>query len=93
MVAKHAPGDKKAEKVLLAETPEGKEIYLVRKSNATIRFIEFGSGGKLPKELEGGFSSVAVATQTAEKYVDKLAKEAGIKEEKVKGRSTRKTTK
>jgi len=59
-------------KVLLGTTPKGKEIYMVRKINHTVRFIEFGSGGQLPDCLEGGFSSIQIAQDKADAYLARL---------------------
>lgn len=76
MVGVQIVGDSKSPKVLLATTANGKEIFLVRKPNVSVRLIEFGSGGELPEELRGGFSSVATAKGIAEVYVAKLDKKA-----------------
>jgi len=59
-------------KVLLGTTPKGKEIYMVRKPNMTVRFIEFGSGGILPKQLLGGFSSIQLANDAVQSFIAKL---------------------
>ena len=56
----------------LGVTPNGKVINYVKKENASIRFIEFGSGGELPKGLQGGFSSVHAARQAVESYLKSL---------------------
>ncbi len=61
-------------KVLLGETPKGKEIYMVRKYNKTVRFIEFGSGGVLPECLQGGFSSIQIAQDVTNSYLARLAR-------------------
>lgn len=66
----------------LGVTPNGKVINYVKKENASIRFIEFGSGGELPKILQGGFSSVHAARQAVASYLktlDKPAKKAAAK--------------
>jgi len=59
-------------KVLLGTTPGGKEIYLSRRPNCSVRKIAFGDGGKLPKQLEGGFSSVYAAMHATESYLAKV---------------------
>lgn len=59
-------------KVLLGKTPKGKEIYMVRKYNQTVRFIEFGTGGQLPACLEGGFSSIQIAQDVTNAYLQRL---------------------
>lgn len=59
-------------KVFLGKTPKGKEIYMVRKYNQTVRFIEFGTGGQLPECLEGGFSSIQIAQDKANAYIARL---------------------
>ena len=56
----------------LGVTPNGKAINYVKKENASIRFIEFGSGGELPKILQGGFSSVHAARQAVSCYLKSL---------------------
>ncbi|MEE8208004.1 MAG: hypothetical protein V3T88_03490 [Nitrosomonadaceae bacterium] len=81
MAEAQAPGDSNAPKVLLGVTPNDKEIFLVRKPNCSVRKIEFGKGGQLPKMLEGGYSSVAAATHVVESYLAKIA----AKEIKVDG--------
>ena len=60
-------------KVLLGTTPKGKEIYMVRKYNMTVRFIEFGSGGILPDMLRGGYSSIQLAQDSVDSFIAKLA--------------------
>jgi hypothetical protein len=59
-------------KMLLGTTPKGKEVYMVRKYNRTVRFIEFGSGGQLPECLEGGYSSIQLAQKAVTDYLDKI---------------------
>ncbi len=66
--------DREYFKELLATTPEGKEIYMVRKPNCSVRTIAFGTGGQLPACLTGGFSSVHIAKTAALAYVDALSK-------------------
>jgi hypothetical protein len=76
--------------ILLGTTPKGKEIYMVRKYNKTVRFIEFGSGGQLPECLQGGFSSIQIAQDKVDAYLARLKKkdidESG-KELKVKAKA------
>lgn len=69
-------------RVLLATTPKGKELYLMRVPNKSVRCIAFGSGGVLPACLEGGYSSVSAAKSAALSYVagmegKEVAAEAG----------------
>lgn len=59
-------------KVLLGTTPKGKEIYMVRQYNKTVRFIEFGSGGQMPECLQGGFSSIQIAQDVTNAYLARL---------------------
>jgi len=61
-------------KMLLGKTPKGKEIYMVRHYNKTVRFIEFGTGGQLPECLQGGFSSIQIAQDKADAYLARLEK-------------------
>ena len=71
--------DKHDLRELLGTTEAGKEIYLVRKPNCSVRMIAFGSGGKLPKQLEGGFSSVQAARHATDTYLAKVkAKEIKV---------------
>lgn len=70
---------------LLAVTPAGKEIYMVRKPNCSVRTVAFGTGGQLPECLQGGFSSIHVAKTAAESYVKALVT-AEQKKSKGKGR-------
>lgn len=75
-------------KVLLGTTPKGKEIYMVRHHNKTVRFIEFGSGGSMPETLQGGFSSIQIAQDKVDSYLSRLVKkeidEAGKELKKAK---------
>lgn len=59
-------------KMLLGTTPKGKEVYMVRKYNRTVRFIEFGSGGQLPECLQGGYSSIQLAQKAVTDYLDRV---------------------
>lgn len=68
----HAPGDSNSPIVLLGTTEAGKDINLVRSPGSSVRIIQFGSGGQLPKQLQGGFSSVAAATKAAQNYLAKV---------------------
>lgn len=61
-------------KVLLGTTPKGKEIYMIRKANKTVRFIAFGDGGQLPESLQGGFSSIQIAQDKATAFIAQLEK-------------------
>lgn len=58
--------------MLLGVTPKGKEIYMVRRYNKTVRFIEFSSGGQLPECLQGGFSSIQIAQDIVDSYLVRL---------------------
>ena len=71
---------------LLGTTPNGKEIYLVRKPNAPLRTLAFGTGGQLPECLDGGYSSIKMATFAVDEYITRLEEAA----KKGKGRSTTK---
>lgn len=72
MVAEVEAVDKIELRELLGTTENGKEIYLVRRPNCSVRMIAFGSGGKLPKQLEGGFSSVQAARHVVSSYLAKV---------------------
>jgi hypothetical protein len=69
----------------LGVTAEGKELWMQRKPGEPLRHICFKGGGKLPECLEGGFSSIQVATTAVENYIQAKA-DAGKKVKK--GRST-----
>lgn len=72
---------------LLGTTTAGKEIYLTRKPNCSVRMIAFGSGGQLPQQLEGGFSSIQAARQVVASYLAKVkAKEIKLDGTKVRGK-------
>lgn len=71
---------KKAAVVSLGVTPGGKEIQYVARNNATVRFIEFGSGGQVPECLQGGFNSVGAAQAAANSYLSQL-KQGDLKED------------
>lgn len=74
-------------KVLLGVTEGKKEIYLVRKPDCSVRMIAFGNGGQLPKQLAGGFSSVAAALHVVESYLAKIkAKEIKVDGTKFKSK-------
>jgi len=88
MVAEVEAVDKPDLRELLGTTENGKEIYLVRRPNCSVRMIAFGSGGKLPKQLEGGFSSIQAARHAVASYLAKVtAKEIKSDGSKYSGRS------
>ena len=68
----------------LGVTAEGKELWMQRKPGAPLRNICFKSGGKLPECLEGGFSSIQVATTAVEDYIQAKA-DAGKSAKKGRG--------
>ncbi len=70
----------------LGVTAEGKELWMQRKPGAPLRTICFKNGGKLPECLEGGFSSIQMATVAVEDYI-KAKLEAGKKV--AKGRNSK----
>ena len=72
MVARAEAVDKLDIRELLGVTDKGKEIYLVRRPNCSVRMIAFGSGGQLPKQLEGGYSSVQAARAVVASYLAKI---------------------
>ncbi len=83
--------DKDLVRVILGKTEGGKEIVLIRKPECSVRMIAFTTGGQLPKQLQGGFSSVQAAQHAADSYLAKLAaKEIGLDgnkpEDKPKGK-------
>lgn len=73
---------------LLGTTPNGKEIYLVRKPNCPLRTLAFGSGGQLPEQLDGGYSSIKMAAFAVDAYLESLEK--AKPKAKAKGRATSK---
>lgn len=56
---------------IIGMTKGGKEIKLVRMGNRSLMLIQFGSGGKQPKEFEGGFSDRATAIKVVMAYLNK----------------------
>ncbi len=64
---------------LLGTTPNGKEIYLVRKPNSPLRRLAFGTGGQLPECLDGGYSSIKMATFAVDEYIKGLSKKKSKK--------------
>ncbi len=70
MGARQVVGDS----VLLGTTPNGKEIHMVRVDNASVRYIMFKDGGKLPQQLLGGYSSIRMAKAAVDAYVDLLTR-------------------
>ncbi len=73
MVATVEVEDSISIRVLLGTTEGGKDIVLLRKPNCSVRMIAFSSGGQLPKQLQGGFSSVQAAQHVTDSYLAKLA--------------------
>lgn len=87
MVAGLEVVDKVPSKDLLGTTEAGKEIYLVHKANCSVRVIAFGSGGQLPEQLQGGFSSIKEALDVTDSYLAKVeAKEIKVDGSKYSGR-------
>ena len=62
------------DKVLLGTTPNGKNLYYVRKPLKSVRFIAFGDGGQLPAMLSGGFSSKRAAKNMVDSYLAKMVR-------------------
>ena len=73
-------GARKQGVIELGVTPGGKVIQYVARDNATVRFIEFSGGGKLPEILQGGFNSVGAAQQQCNSYLAQL-KQGDLKED------------
>ena len=72
MADAHAPGDSRSPTVLLGKTVAGKEINLIRRPECSVRLIHMEDCKVLPKQLEGGFSSVAAATHVVLSYLAKV---------------------
>jgi len=64
--------DKNMVRVLLGTTEGGKDIVLIRRPECSVRMIAFTSGGQLPVQLQGGFSSVQAAQHATDSYLAKL---------------------
>lgn len=92
MVAEVEAVDKVDLRELLGTTEKGKEIYLVRKPNCSVRMIAFGSGGQLPAMLEGGYSSVQSARAVVASYLAKVAAKE-IKDDGSKVKATGRSSK
>lgn len=72
-------------KILMGTTPGGKEIYYARSKNNSHRCIEFGSGGQLPKQLHGMFTSPHAAQAAVLSYLARVeAKDIGEDGEDIK---------
>jgi len=56
----------------LGVTDGGKDIYLIRRPNCSVRVIAFGDGGQLPDCLGGGYSSVSAAQARVDSYLAKV---------------------
>jgi hypothetical protein len=56
-------------------TPNGKEIQIVRDPKTAHIKIQFGSGGELPQELSGFYTSESFASRTIVGYLEGLAKQ------------------
>ena len=83
--------DKHEVRVLLGTTDAGKDIVLMRKPNCSVRMIAFTSGGQLPIQLQGGFSSVQSAQHACDSYLAKVkAKEIKVDGTKSSGRGSKK---
>jgi len=67
-------GQVQRDKVLLGTTPNGKNLYYVRRPLKSVRFIAFGDGGQLPAMLAGGFSSQRAAKNMVDSYLAKMAR-------------------
>ena len=56
-------------------TPNGKEIQIVRDPKTAHIKIQFGSGGELPQELSGFYTSEAFASKAIVGYLEGLPKQ------------------
>lgn len=75
-------------------TPNGKEIQIVRDPKTAHIKIQFGSGGELPQELSGFYTSEAFASKAIVGYLEGFPKqtteeEAPKKEEVVAVKQTK----
>ena len=75
--------DSKLVRVILGKTDGGKEIVLIRKPDCSVRMIAFTTGGQLPEQLQGGFSSVQAAHHACDSYLAK------VKNKEIKADGTR----
>jgi hypothetical protein len=65
-------------------TPNGKEIQIVRDPKTAHIKIQFGSGGELPQELSGFYTSESFASRAIVGYLEGLAKQpVEVKKEEV----------
>ena len=67
-------------------TQNGKEINIVRDKQTPHLKIQFASGGELPQELDGIFTSEVFAKSAIESYLSKQSKISEKKETKIKGK-------
>ena len=74
--------------VLLGTTATGKKISLVHKAGCSIRLIDYQDCKILPKQLEGGYSSIGAALKAVDSYLAKVkAKEIKVDGTKYTARS------
>ena len=68
----------------MLKTHNGKEIQIVRDFKTAHIKIQFGSGGELPQELSGFYTSEAFASKAIVGYLEGLAKQpVEVKKEEV----------
>lgn len=56
------------------ETPNGKKIQLKRCPKSSQYKVEFATGGELPEELSGSFSTEALGNMAILMYLDRVSK-------------------
>lgn len=56
------------------KTKKGKEIKVVFSDNGVLYKVQFASGGELPKELQGEFTSSREAEKAIQRYLAKPRK-------------------
>lgn len=78
--------DKNDIRAILGKTKGGKEIYLVREPNCSVRKIKLSGGGVVPEGLQGGFSAVHYAQDAVDIY---LASDTVVKKEPVVTKNTK----
>jgi len=75
---------KNAENVTMFETPNGKNLKIIKVANTSMFGIRFHEGGELPAALQGMWTDVNLAQKEVKKYIDAKELEAAKKTTKVK---------
>ena len=64
-----------------------KELVIHKPEDSNLYLIKFAGGGQLPEELNGGYTSPAIAQQAIDGYYQRSRKPKKVEETKVNGES------